>query len=269
MKDLIILKLGGSAITYKKRNIPKVRNNVIRRSVEEIKKAKEEKEFSLIVVHGAGPYGHKFVTDYGIDNGLKTSEHFEGFVKTHNSMEELNRIVVNEFVKAGLLAFPVQASACIVQENKKIVSFNTSIIKNLLEIDFGVIPIMYGDMVIDKELKASVISGDAIIAYLAKEFAAERVLFGTNVPGIHDKDPRTNKDAELISKIDGQNVDDVLLKVSGSKDVDVTGGMKGKLVEVLKTLKGVRVFIFDITEKDNLYNALMEKDVAGTEIKMV
>ncbi len=269
MKALIILKLGGSAITYKRRNIPKVRPNVIRMAAEEIKRAKEEKDFNLIVVHGAGPYGHKFVTEYGIDNGLKTSEHFEGFVKTHNSMEELNRIVVDEFVKVGLLGFPVQPSVCIVQENKKIVSFDTSIIKSLLELNSGIIPIMYGDMVLDRELKASVVSGDAIIAYLAKELGAERVLFGTNVPGIHDKDPRTNKDAEIISNINEENVDDVLLKVSETKDVDVTGGMKGKLVEVLKTLQGVNVLIFNVTEKENLYNALAGKDVEGTEIKMV
>jgi len=269
MKDLIILKLGGSAITFKKRNIPKVRRNVIKSAVEEIKRTKEGKEFDLIIVHGAGPYGHKIVNDYGIDNGLKTSEHFEGFVKTHNSMEELNSIVVDEFVKGGLLAFPVQPSVCIEQENKKIVKFDTSFVKNLLALDAGIIPVMYGDMVMDKQLKASVVSGDAIIAYLAKELNAAKVLFGTNVPGVYNKDPKTNKDAELISRIDEENVDDVLLKVSGSNDIDVTGGMKGKLVEVLETLKGINVLIFDITEKENLYNALAGKDVAGTEIKMV
>ena len=40
MKNLFILKLGGSAITYKNKNILKSRTKVISNAIEEIKRAK-------------------------------------------------------------------------------------------------------------------------------------------------------------------------------------------------------------------------------------
>ncbi len=269
MKKLYIIKLGGSAITYKNKNIPEPNLEIIQNTAKEIQKAQAEKEFHLIVVHGAGPYGHKFVTDFGITNGLKNSSDVEGFVKTHQSMEELNKIIIDAFSDIGLLVFPVQPSACIIQKNKKIVSFNTAIIRELLEMDSNIIPIMYGDMVIDEELKASVVSGDAIVSYLTRELKVEKVFFGADVGGIFTDDPKINRDAELIPEINAENVKNVLQKVSGSNNVDVTGGMKGKLLEIMEILKGNDILIFDITKKGNLYNALTGNVIPGTEIKML
>ena len=223
MKNLIILKLGGSAITYKNKNKPAPNLKVILNAAKEIKQAKDEKDFQLIVVHGAGPYGHKFVSDFGIANGITNEKDVEGFVQTHHSMEDLNKIISDTFKNAGLLGFPLQPSACIIQKNKKIISFDLNIIKALLEMNKDIIPILYGDMVIDTELRASVVSGDAIISYLAKELQVDNVIFGADVDGIFDADPKKHKNAKHIPEINKDNVETILSKVSGSNEIDVTG----------------------------------------------
>ena len=88
MSQLVILKLGGSVITEKERNKVKARKGLIKRIAKEIKRARKKKDFRLILVHGAGPFGHKFVTDYGINKGIKTERQVQGFVLTHQSVAD-------------------------------------------------------------------------------------------------------------------------------------------------------------------------------------
>ena len=266
---LVILKVGGSVCTEKDRNIPKAKTAVIRRVAREIKKAQRRGKFRIVVVHGAGPFGHKLVAKYGIKNGVKkkSRRQVEGFARTQNSMLRLNKIFMEEFRKEGLLGFPVQASACVVQKRKKISKFDTGIVSELLKFD-GVIPIMHGDMVIDSELGASVVSGDAIVSHLAGKLKANVVLMGSNVEGIFTADPKKSRKAKLVGKINARNFAQVLKGVSGSTGVDVTRGMKGKLLEIRKVAKGRKVVVFNLNRKDNLYSLLAGKSGIGTEIRL-
>ena len=253
------MKIGGSVITHKDENLLKAKEDMIRDIVKEIKSSKNDR---LVFVHGAGPFGHKLVTDYGIKNGLYSEKDIEGFVRTHNSVEDLNKVIANTFREEGLLGFPVQPSACIVQDNKKIISFDISIIKSLLDMD--VIPIMYGDVVIDRSLKGSVVSGDAVLAYLAKHLNVDKILLGSDVDGIFTADPKRNPDAVLIERIDSSNFDEVIEKVEGAKTVDVTGGMKKKLLEMKENLNNKKIIIFNANKQGNVSKALLGEEVGTT-----
>lgn len=268
MRKLYILKLGGSAITYKHLNSPKANIEVIQNAAQEIYEAKLNKEFQLIIVHGAGPFGHQLVTDFGIANGLKNEADFEGFIKTHQSVDKLNRMVIDALNSAKLLAFPVQPSACILQKSKKISSFNLDIIKALLEINNNMIPVLYGDMVADEDLKASVVSGDAIISYLTRHLNVKKVFFGANVNGIFTADPKKNKNAQFIPEINMKNWNLIENKITGSSNVDVTGGMRGKLLEILSIKKKLKILVFNITQKKNLYNVLCGNNITCTNIEL-
>ena len=234
----------------------------------EIKRAKSAKGFRLVVVHGAGPFGHKVVTDYGINDGVKDGRDVEGFVRTHNSMEDLNKVFMDIFREEGLLGFPVQPSACIIHDKKKIAEFYTTAIENLLAMSGDIIPILYGDMVIDRSLGASVISGDAIVPYLARKLNASRVFMGTDVDGIYTADPKLNPDAKLIENIGPGNFETVIERVDKAATVDVTEGMRGKLMKIRETLGGVSVLIFNMSEQDSIYKALSGQKVKGTEIRL-
>lgn len=57
-KQLIILKLGGSAITAKDESRPEVNAANLERLAGEIAEARKEADLSMFIVHGAGPFGH-------------------------------------------------------------------------------------------------------------------------------------------------------------------------------------------------------------------
>ncbi len=261
--DLFILKIGGSSITFKDENKLKAKEDVIGRIAGEIKKAREE-DFRLILVHGAGPFGHTNVKEYDIDNGVFTERQKEGLAKTIKDCNFLNTLVVRILNQAGLEAVGMDPNGLIVQEQKKIVEFNMEGVERAIA--EGKIPVLYGQMVPDKKLNASVVSGDAIIAFLAKKFNPDGVLLGTDVDGIFTDEPKANPKAELIKRIDNDNFDGILEKVGEARTTDVTGGMRGKLLKLRENLKDTKVVIFNITKEGNVYNLLNGGKGIGTEI---
>lgn len=261
---LIILKIGGSVCTFKEVNELKAREESIRRIAREIKEAMNEKKFGLILVHGAGAFGHKLVSEYGINNGLKSEKDFEGYRKTQESVKGLDNIVVGILKEEGLEEEQVIPHEVIVQENKRIIEFDLSGIERILE--KGRIPVMYGDMVKDRELNGSVVSGDKIVGFLAQKLKPERILLGTDVEGIYSSDPKKNPEAEIIREINEDNYSEVIKKVEGSMGIDVTKGMKGKLGEIRENCEGVETIVFNALKEGNLYKLLLGEKGIGTRI---
>jgi isopentenyl phosphate kinase len=95
-----------------------------------------------------------------------------------------------------------------------------------------------------------------------------RVLMGTDVDGIFTAEPKLNPDARLIESIGQGNFDRVLESVGEATTVDVTQGMKGKLLKIREGLSGVRVLVYNITKEGNTFKALSGRKVRGTEIKL-
>jgi len=266
--ELYIMKVGGSVCTKKAENRFKANRALIGRIANEIKQARAVKKFSLILVHGAGPFGHTNVKKYGINEGIHNSKHVEGFIKTHLAMADLNSVFLQEFEKAGLKAITLDPTAFIVQSNKKILKFDLQPIELLFAMDKNIIPIMHGDMVLDTKLKGSVVSGDAIIPYIARKLNADRVFLGTDVAGVFEADPKAFPQAKRIPLISKKNFNQILKKVSESKAVDVTGGMKGKLSKLREQLKGTKTLIFDMTVTENTFKALTNQKIEGTEVSL-
>lgn len=261
---LYILKLGGAAITYKKSNRYAIRKKRLREIAVVIAEIMQHQPCRLIVVHGAGPFGHRMVTEYAIKDGISTPRHVHGFVATHNSMETLNKAVIESMLQLDLHAITVQPSACLWQNNKQIAAFSTTIIRELLQL--GTIPVLYGDVVIDTHLGASVVSGDAIIAYLAQDLHADKVLFGTDVDGVFTADPRQNPAATIIPAINDDNIDDIVSRASHSLAMDVTAGMKGKLQQIRDHLKGIECAVFNLKNATAFEKILRGQNARYTRI---
>lgn len=264
--ELIILKIGGSVSTFKENNLCAAKEEVIRNIANEIKQAREEKKFNLILVHGAGPFGHKLVSDFKINNGLKSKKDFEGFIKTQESVRSLNNIFVRIFYEQGVELIPVIPHENIVQKSKRIIKFDIDRIDILL--NNRKIPVMYGDMVPDEDLKGSVVSGDAIIAYLARHLMPQKVLLGTDVDGIYNSNPKSDENAKLIPFINNNNFENIKMIVEGSKSVDVTDGMRGKFIKIKEKLNGIncRIIIFSAIKEGNVKKALLGEHIRSTEL---
>jgi isopentenyl phosphate kinase len=263
MSRLIVLKLGGSVITLKDADKKEVDVKNLARLAKEIAEAKKEKDFQLIIVHGAGPFGHVPAKKYELDKGLKSELQLRGFSATHRSMEELNSAVVDSLIAAGINAIAYQPSAAGILKNKKLTYFPTIVLKKLLKV--GMVPVAHGDVLIDEETGVNILSGDHLVPYLAKKLHAKRIILATDVDGVFDSDPKDNKTATLIKEITHRNIGS--LNVGGAKATDVTGGMRRKLDELLQLAEGgIESEIISAKKPGILKRALLGETGLGTLI---
>jgi len=264
MPDLYIIKLGGSVITNKDGNKFEVKENTLKRIASEIKKASDEEKFSLVIVHGAGPFGHTNVKEFNLNNGIFSDKQKQGCKKTVKDCNFLDSKVVKALADQGIEAVAFDPNKFVKQDQKNVVEFPTKEIEDSL--NQKKVPVLYGQMVPDKSLNYSVISGDTIIAFLAEKLGAKKVFLGTDVAGLYTTDPKKDKNAEQIPLINKDNFENVLEKASEARTVDVTGGMKGKLEKLRQTLKGTTALIFNANETGSFYKALKGQEVKGTRV---
>jgi isopentenyl phosphate kinase len=250
---MIIIKLGGSAITDKRKDFTP-RKAVIEKTAEQLSNVNQ----GIVVVHGGGSYGHPLAKEYELHKGYRDVSQLQGLSQTRYSMTELNQLVVSCFIKRGIPAVSVQPSACFVCTNKRISSGFLEPVTRLLDLEC--VPVLYGDVVTDSELGFCILSGDQIISYLAETLKPEKVIFGLEVDGLYTKDPKY-EDAQLIQDISFSD----LYTISGGETGDVTKGMKGKLAEIGR-IKGIEVNLINLTREGTLKKAV-NGEVEGTRIR--
>lgn len=253
--NLIILKIGGSVIT-EKGSMSKARKDEIERISREIASFKADSDLNLILVHGAGSFGHPQAMKW-INTGIK-GFNAQGVYLTHRSVKVLNSMVLDSLNGAGVSALPVHPLSSCLLENGRIVDFQLGQIKLMLA--QSIMPVMHGDVAMDKILGASVLSGDRIIAYLASALGASKIGAGSDVDGV------LNEKGEIIRKITPESFLDIKKQIKGSASTDVTGGMLGKVSEFLELAKkGIRARIFNASKKGMVSKFLYGEDM-GTLI---
>ena len=261
-KDLIILKIGGSVITDKNSDTPKVDFNNLNRIAKEISEAYIPEKFNLILIHGAGSYGHPYTKKTGIDKGVKTAEQVLAFAEIQRLQNELNCIVTKSLIDNTIPAIPCQASSCAIMKSGRLVKMELDVIKGFLHV--GLVPVLYGVPAYDIEQRCSILSGDQIAPFLAKSLGAQKIIHGTNVDGIFTADPNKDKNAKLIPLITEENFEQVKEWLSGSTHIDVTGGMLGKVKEILEVAKlGIQSQFINATVSGNVKKAL-QGEIFGT-----
>jgi isopentenyl phosphate kinase len=259
----IILKLGGSAITDKTMEAtPKT--EIINRLAEEIKRADLD---NLIVVHGGGSFGHPTAAKYGIKGGYKDdpTQKF-GFAETHHMMTVLNGLVMDAMIWHEIPAVSIAPSSCFITENCRIQHFDETVLEFMAKMVFT--PVMYGDAVLDNKLGFTVLSGDQLVAYLAIKYKAAKIVVGVDTDGLFDSDPKTNPNAKPYKKLTLEELKELLPKLSKTASIDVTGGMAGKIAELIPAIEaGVHVTVTGATKGLSIYRALTDQSVLGTEIE--
>ena len=170
--------------------------------------------------------------------------------------------ICEAFIDEGLPVVAIPASSFMRATNKRITDGNLDSFKRYLE--KGFIPVIYGDVVLDDELEICVISGDQLIQYLAKNLNPDMVVLGTDVDGVYNKNPKTHDDAIFFDKF--SSLDD-LDTLEGTTNVDVTGGMVGKIKELLYLADlGIESKIINAEVEDNVFKVLENEKVKGTVI---
>jgi isopentenyl phosphate kinase len=259
----IILKLGGSAITDKAAEAtPKT--EIINQLAEEIKRADLD---NLIIVHGGGSFGHPTAAKYNIKDGYKEdpTQKF-GFAETHHMMTVLNGLVMDSLIWHEVPAISLAPSSIFITENGKIKCCDETALKAMAKRVYT--PVMYGDAVFDEKMGFTILSGDQLVAYLALKYKATKIVIGVDTDGIFDSDPKTNPNAQPIKKLNLKELKDLQPKLGKAQGTDVTGGMAGKIAELIPAIEaGVHVTVTGATKRLSIYRALTDQSVLGTEIE--
>jgi isopentenyl phosphate kinase len=247
----VILKLGGSVITDKGADEGVVKEAALLRIAQEV----SEFQGKMIIVHGAGSFGHTYARKYGLD----TSFDPEGVIITHESVKKLASRVVDALNLFGVRAVAVHPFGCTVCRKGRIESMYLDNIKLMLK--NGFVPVLHGDVVMDLELGACVLSGDQIVPYLAKELGITRLGLGSAEDGVLDKDGKP------VPEITPKEFENLKHYIGGSGSTDVTGGMLGKVRELLELSKTscITSYIFNAGKADNIHRFLNGESI-GTRI---
>ena len=265
MKDVILIKLGGSLITDKTKPFTP-RLDVIKRLAKEIHEAREEKEIKLIVGHGGGSFPHKPAKDYRTNEGIINEESYRGISLVQDAASQLNRIIVKSLIEAGENAISLQPSATVITEDGRIKEWYLEPIKEML--NHSLLPVPYGDVAIDIKKGCSIISTEEVLNYLARHVGYKRIILAGIVDGVFTADPQKNPNAKLIPEINSKNYEEIKKYLGGSAGIDVTGGMLHRVERIFELTKfGVEAEVINGEREGLLKRALLGEKVLGTIIK--
>jgi len=257
----IILKLGGSVVTEKDKALtPNLKS--VERLATEVSGAKVSQ---LILVHGGGSYGHPIAKACKIAEGFKDISQLIGFSETHEAMVSLNKLIVKALLDRGLPAFGMAPSSFVVTNRGRIQLIAEEPLMQAVKV--GLLPVLYGDAVLDFEQGFAILSGDQIAAALAVKTNAKSLLMGVDVDGLYTSDPKIDPSARLISHLTLKDLHQLRNKIGGTNVPDVTGGMAGKVLElIVPTSHGIQTIIVNALKPGNIYKALKGEEVIGTKI---
>jgi isopentenyl phosphate kinase len=257
----VVLKLGGSVITYKDKPL-KANEEALNRLSGEIAQAKVQQ---LVIVHGGGSFGHPLAKKYAIKEGFNgKASQLLGFSETHKAMITLNHTVLQALIRHNIPAFTVAPSSIIVTKSGRIVAGIDEHLKNFLHL--GLVPLLYGDVVLDSELGFTVLSGDQLVASAAIQLTAQRIVIGVEGDGLWS-DPK-KRQGEPIRTCTLQELIELQKQARKISVHDVTGGMQGKLAELVPAVeKGITVIMVNAREPQRVYKALRGEEVLGTVIR--
>jgi isopentenyl phosphate kinase len=256
-----VLKLGGSVITDKEK--PATTNlEAIERLADEIAQANVP---HLILVHGGGSFGHPIAKRYNLTEGYDSPEQVVGFSETHQAMTQLNSLVMEALISHNVNAVVVQPSSCVVTKAGRIQSMEQKPLKRMLKM--GLVPVLYGDAVLDSQKGFAILSGDQLVSSLATNLGASHIIIGGDVDGLYTADPKANKSARLIRQVTLEELKAQKHDIEGSRATDVTGGMLGKMRELVPAIEqNIQALLVNATKPLRVYKALRGEEVIGTII---
>ncbi|MEM2936158.1 MAG: hypothetical protein QW231_03160, partial [Candidatus Bathyarchaeia archaeon] len=112
------------------------------------------------------------------------------------------------------------------------------------------------------------LSGDQLVSSLAIKLGADRIIMGIDVDGLYSADPKVDPSARLIPHLTPQELKHLQQKIEEAQVTDVTGGMLGKILELMPAVaQGVKAIIVNASKPNYIYRVLKGERVPGTIIE--
>ncbi|MDI6917007.1 MAG: isopentenyl phosphate kinase [Thermoplasmatales archaeon] len=247
---MMLVKLGGSVITDKTKKYI-FREKTMRRLAEEIRKSGEK----VVVVHGAGSFGHILAKKYRLDKGFIHERQVKGVAVVQRDVKNLNLKVVNCLIDAGMNPVSIPPSSVVECRNKKIEKINLDVFKKYFNL--GLTPVTFGDVALDRKLGFCIVSGDLLMLELARVFKPEKAVFVVDVDSVYIN-------GKMVEKVDRKIIQN--LERKKTKIPDVTGSMHEKVKIGLEMSKFTKIMIINGNVKGRLGDALKGRKVVGTVV---
>jgi isopentenyl phosphate kinase len=249
MSDCVILKLGGSILTDKSADCAINRESLCAIAVA-VAEARTE---GIVIIHGAGSCGHPEAKRYHLDEGAAAGK-TDGIYVTHRAVSGLNDAVVAAFRDQGVAAAGVHPLHVAVADKGRLLAFECRHLEKMLAL--GMVPVIHGDVVMDLSRGACIVSGDQLVRYIAAALSISRVGLATDVPGVLDG-------GCVVPEITRRTA--ASLHIGDSMHTDVTGGMRGKIDELLGLADaGIGSDIFHVSRVSDF---LAKADHGGTRVR--
>jgi isopentenyl phosphate kinase len=254
-----LVKLGGSVITDKARPLA-FRTQVARRLARELAPSVDE---GLVLVHGAGGFGHVRAAEHDLANGLNDPGQLMGTAIVQRDVRDLNVRVLNALLEAGIPAVSVPAGSYLELEDGRMAHFDAVPFQRARA--RGLVPVTFGDVLMDSEMGVSIASGDLLMASLAEVFRPDMSVFVTKVDGVFEGDPE-DPTARLLRTVSPETARFADAS-AGDGVADVTGSMSGKLAEAFQVAASSKDTWIIGGGRPGRLRALMEgRRVKGTRV---
>lgn len=227
---LSVVKLGGSVLTWK-REREALRPKVLADLARQLATAPGP----LVVLHGAGSFGHPAARRFRLAEApapdARRNERSRGAAVVGREVRRLHGSVLHALVDAGVSPWSLPAASAGRNRAGVLSKFDAAAFSDALE--GGVTPVSFGDVVRDEAWGFSILSADTIAVTLARELAAARVLFVSDVAGVFEPDAKGRRVA--VPRVTRELVD----RLRPSEGVaDVTGGIRAKAEAMLAIAEG-------------------------------
>lgn len=275
-----LLKLGGSLLTDKT-GVEAVRPGVLARLAAEIAQGAGAAGATgaggaagtagaagaagaLVVGHGSGSFGHVAARRYGLAGGVREPAQLPGVSITQERAAALHRQVTAALAAAGLLPFSLAPSSSVVAEGGRPAGIDPEPL--LLALGLGLLPVVYGDVVLDRLQGAAICSTERLFELLAaalpeRGVGIARVIWLGETDGVYDASGRT---LPRLAPGDLAGLGEALGGAAGS---DVTGGMRHRVETALALARrGIPSLIANGTTPGLLAAALRGEPVPGTAV---
>jgi isopentenyl phosphate kinase len=253
--EAVLLKLGGSLITEKTDARGATRPAVIARLAAEIAGSVPRIAERIVLGHGSGSFGHVAAREHGIAEGLRSPGQLRGVSLTQERAAALHREVLSALAAAGLAPFSIAPSSCVVFSGARAAEMAEEPLR--LALAAGLLPVVYGDVVMDREQGVAICSTERILEMIAARLTVRRVLWLGETDGVYGENGQV---IPRLSSLEGA-------RFTSPKGTDVTGGMRHRVETALALArKGVRSVIFNGLTPGLLERALLGEAVPGTEI---
>ena len=258
----VIVKLGGGLITDKSlyRQVRLDRIDAVSAVIKELK----DSGYSVIIVHGAGSFGHLEARKWKISEGYNrdiSKEQANAVTRIRSDMDDLNEYVVKSLMNAGV--------ECEVMPPRKWatgvgVEFQGDL-DSFVRVPALPVPITFGDVVdTADDARFGILSGDHIMVRLGCEVpdvSACIFLLG-DVDGLMDRPP--NETGAML--LETWKLDEGLSE-SHNPDVDVTGGimLKARCASLISR-RVEDVWLLNGTVPNRMLNVVSNGDTIGTRV---